>query len=452
MFDSNLIVKRNVVKPTDLRRQNSLMCFMQEWALADTAPKQEKAMANVNKYWRKMEKMLEELTEANLEKINLPAHQVEEGDMKTMRDFVINKWRKVNQSFKAELMDNTLLHLACREGYAEMVQFMLDPNSKSVMETEVLDVNVTNGYNRTPLMLCFCPPSFTVVAKKYGIHPDGNTGLLFPKGQKSKRAMTESDWIPPGRREERERIVAMLLQAGADATVTDMHDYGLLHYAAICGWEGSAELLIGAGADPQQACLTGETPLHFAVNCASGAAAEVLLTACPALANASDRDGERAIHVAVRCKRDRQYYDMLVDFHADLVSPNYSSQTPLKLACEEQDWETVNILLDLKVPQDSEALALLKGEAAEKIKTRLRKDKELRLKLEKEAEAEGASEAILKARRAIGQWVPYVDKLTHKMFYYNKVTRESRWEVPPDYVQDRAHVVKSVTFGMNFYH
>jgi hypothetical protein len=33
-----------------------------------------------------------------------------------------------------------------------------------------------------------------------------------------------------------------------------------------------------------------------------------------------------------------------------------------------------------------------------------------------------------------------------------QVSRESRWDVPVDYVKDKAHTMKTVTFGMSFYH
>lgn len=51
-----------------------------------------------------------------------------------------------------------------------------------------------------------------------------------------------------------------------------------------------------------------------------------------------------------------------------------------------------------------------------------------------------------------GQWVPYKDKRGRGVFYYNKVTRASQFEVPPDYVRDRTYVMKEATFGMSFYH
>lgn len=56
------------------------------------------------------------------------------------------------------------------------------------------------------------------------------------------------------------------------------------------------------------------------------------------------------------------------------------------------------------------------------------------------------------ARDGKGQWVPYKDKRGRGVFYYNKVTRASQFDVPADYVRDRTYVMKEATFGMSFYH
>jgi len=55
-------------------------------------------------------------------------------------------------------------------------------------------------------------------------------------------------------------------------------------------------------------------------------------------------------------------------------------------------------------------------------------------------------------RSSSGQWVPYKDKKVRGIFYYNKVSRVSQWEQPPDYIKDRTYVMKEATFGMSFYH
>lgn len=58
---------------------------------------------------------------------------------------------------------------------------MLDPNSKSIFETETVDPNIPNKRKRTALMLCFTSPHFTEIAKNFGLEQDAETGLGVPR-------------------------------------------------------------------------------------------------------------------------------------------------------------------------------------------------------------------------------------------------------------------------------
>lgn len=60
------------------------------------------------------------------------------------------------------------------------------------------------------------------------------------------------------------------------------------------------------------------------------------------------KDGDRAIHLAVT-NGDSEVVKLLMDHGADINSPNYKKTTPLAVACKLQDWQMVNLLLDLKV-------------------------------------------------------------------------------------------------------
>lgn len=59
------------------------------------------------------------------------------------------------------------------------------------------------------------------------------------------------------------------------------------------------------------------------------------------------QDGDRAIHLAVQ-NGDQEIVNLLVDYQADINSPNYRRVTPLAVACKLQDWQMVNHLLDKK--------------------------------------------------------------------------------------------------------
>jgi len=70
------------------------------------------------------------------------------------------------------------------------------------------------------------------------------------------------------------------------------------------------------------------------------------------------------------------------------------------------------------------------------------------------AKARGGKAANSRNARpsAVGEWRPYRDKRGRGIFYYNRVSRVSQFEVPEDYEKDRSYIMKDATFGMHFYH
>eukprot|EP00752_Nemacystus_decipiens_P013475 g11934.t1 len=437
-------------KDIDTRKRNSLMFFMRDWQELSTFEEQEASMLQIKKYHQMEAKITQE--DPILAKLNKVPIKISLGDMRLLRETVIMKWKDINRSYQGPLLGDTVLHRVCREGYLGALRFMLDPNSKSIFETETVDPNIVNKRKRTAVMLCFTSPHFTEIAKSFGLERDPETGLAIPCATRPDTAQTDQDWMKPGTRADREEMVRILVEdLKADVKVLDMHDYSLLHYASISGWERTVDLLLDHGADPRQTCMTGETALHFAVSLGHGEAAETLLKRSQDLVNEADKDGDRAIHLAVQ-NGDQEIVNLLVDYQADINSPNYRRVTPLAVACKRQDWQMVNHLLDKKVTHEEEAFLLLEGQAKEKIEWRLKREEEERLKLARAVGDREADAARLKALKAYGQWVPYTDKMGRGIFYYNKVSRESRRQAPEDYVKDKEYVMKSATYGMHFYH
>lgn len=69
---------------------------------------------------------------------------------------------------------------------------MLDPNSKSIFETETIDPTILNKRKRTALMLCFTSPHFTMVAKDFGLERNPETGLAAPRAKRPDTAQVAS--------------------------------------------------------------------------------------------------------------------------------------------------------------------------------------------------------------------------------------------------------------------
>ena len=66
------------------------------------------------------------------------------GNFRALRGILISEWRFVNRKYP-NLNDDTLLHIACREGYVRLVQFITDKKNQPQFENVELDVNVENG-------------------------------------------------------------------------------------------------------------------------------------------------------------------------------------------------------------------------------------------------------------------------------------------------------------------
>ena len=72
-------------------------------------------------------------------------------------------------------------------------------------------------------------------------------------------------------------LLALLLDAGADARAADNEGYSALHWAASVGEGARCALLASRGADPNARSTTGETPLHRACRFGRVSAATALL-------------------------------------------------------------------------------------------------------------------------------------------------------------------------------
>jgi hypothetical protein len=90
------------------------------------------------------------------------ADAVIEGNMKEFRNQVVVFFKYINRAYQDHHHGNTLLHMVCQEGYYSMLQFVLNPAHRSDLDTNELEISPRNHRNRTPLMLCFTPPSATV--------------------------------------------------------------------------------------------------------------------------------------------------------------------------------------------------------------------------------------------------------------------------------------------------
>lgn len=194
-------------------------------------------------------------------------------------------------------------------------------------------------------------------------------------------------------------------------------------------------------------------------------------------AQSKNVEGETAIFYPVKNKNP-DMVRMLCEFGANVNVASYMKDTPLKAACRANNIEIVNALLDWRATRRPSAFDLLKGYAKGEIDRRLEIERK-----EKQAEAEAAIKAKQGkkgqkfqqgSKSEYGEWRPYLDKRKRGIFYYNRVSRVSQFEVrasvcharvllavevracpfqlPEDYVKDKTYIMKDATYGMHFYH
>mmetsp|Transcript_31092 Transcript_31092/g.41123 ORF Transcript_31092/g.41123 Transcript_31092/m.41123 type:complete len:484 (-) Transcript_31092:292-1743(-) len=460
--------KKNKNDKRDLRKANSLVLLIKDYHKAekveDLIESMEKARA---KRFLGAELDLDEPTgQPNIDRQLKVAMRIGLGSHVALRNQVIVYWNAINRKYPS---GDGLLHIVCREGYLKMVEFIIDPKNHSKLDTTELEVDLRNRKSRTPLHLCFTPPQATFVAKVHGFDANGNLQSVMPDD-----VQMVVDWVKPGRQKEREKIIECLLEKQADPNAADFHDYTPLHYAAMYGWLETVKKLVECKARIDVGNIAGETPLMLASLNGHEEVVEFLTEDAdpPATVNVKDTNNANALFYAVKAK-NAVIAEHLLDLGAEPDLESISKDTPLRLACKENQGEIINMLLNANVKRDQEAFELLKGDVKESIGRRIaleekeakeaaelqkqqlkdQEQKKLAAKEDREAQrAVGVTKVKPFPKSAYGQWVPYIDKGTHQIFYYNKVSRQTQWDIPKDYVKDKSYVMKKATFGMHFYH
>lgn len=138
------------------------------------------------------------------------------GNMRELRNQIILNFKAINRKYKDPHNDNSLVHFVCREGYFPMLKFLSSPENYTDDAVVVVDYAPKNNRNRTPLFVCFTPPTASFCGQMYGVNPDGS-----PKAERPEDIEVASDWIKPGGPKSRERCIELLLRNGVDPNERD---------------------------------------------------------------------------------------------------------------------------------------------------------------------------------------------------------------------------------------
>jgi ankyrin repeat protein len=388
------------------------------------------------------------------------ADAIVQGDLRVLRNEVIVNFSTINKQYNDMHRDYTLLHITAEMGYYTMLEFIINPRNHSEFDDTVLAINCRNDKNRTPLMLCFQPPTASFLGLKFGIDENGNY-----KTEKPEDLEIESDWIQPGGPKQRERCIQLLLKSGADVNDPDFHLFRPIHYATMWGWTSVVNLLLEHRADVNAITVTGKTVLHYAVEYGNDDIVDLICRRNDVMLDIQDSEGYTPLILAIERGDDvgNKMAGYLLKAGAEPDVTNHRRKSPLLIACAKQNLDQIYLLFDHNVTRRKSAINLLQGEIFEVVTKRIeddiRKEQELAEQKAREA-AEELEKQMAQAMTykkvniasAMNAWIPYIDKRGRGTFYYNKVTRKSQFEVPHDYVPNKEYAAKDATFGMSFYH
>lgn len=314
-----------------------------------------------------------------------------------------------------------------------MLEFLCDPKNHSSFDDTDVDFNLFNDRKRTPLHLCFTPPTLTYMAMLYGL--DGNNKPVTVKPEDVESLV---DWIHPGGPEERQGLIEMLLNQGANPNIPDYHAFTPLHYACMWGWDSSVKCLIEHKADINAVNVSGVCPLMMAVEYRHpGCVKALLLEGDKIDKHCHDLDGTTPLILACEIEQEDiklEIVEMLLKAGFDIDREDKRRRSALSIACKSNCYSLVSKLMDHKCRRRKSLFDLLFGQAASDLKKRL--NNELRLakelaeemaRLEKEKEEDGSDAEVdwrssaLGKQNPLGQWVQYKDKRGRGIFYYNTV-------------------------------
>lgn len=140
-------------------------------------------------------------------------------------------------------------------------------------------------------------------------------------------------------------ITQALLQAGANAQVTNSSDATPLHFAALAGGARSIPLLVAAGAHINAPDSQLRTPLHWAARETDSTAELMCLIACASNIHLRDNRGRTALFYTAQ-NSDSRPTRILISAGAEININDQENISPLAVAIHRRNIETVRFFIE----------------------------------------------------------------------------------------------------------
>ncbi len=105
-------------------------------------------------------------------KFSKVADNILRGNNRELKFQVVN-YQGINRKYGDQHMNYHILHMICQEGYVSMFEFLLEPKNHAESDHQTLEIDAENNKARTPLHLCFTPPTATHLGMKFGVDEEG---------------------------------------------------------------------------------------------------------------------------------------------------------------------------------------------------------------------------------------------------------------------------------------
>ena len=356
------------------------------------------------------------------------------GNLKALKEEVTMHFRRINRLDKHK---NSLLHICCREGFYDAVDFMLNKDNHPSRDKNEVDIETPNGSSRTPLLLCFTPPHMTAA-------------MRAPKiVSKFQEQLAPADRISSGGPTERAKLIELLVESGAKVNVLDGQNWTPLMFACLWGWAKAVTALVKAGAKLHALNKEGDTPLLISCSLGHAGCVKALLKhehptekVEQFWADEPDHNGKGQTALTMSILRGDQYgMECVRALLASDTNPELADSegdSPIKIAATANHKDACNLLLYHGVRSGKTSIQRFMTDADMKAELLTKIDDGT---YEAERSTAAAKQSAANAQRLAEQavWQRFYDPYNKGApYYYNKTTGDSQWHEPVDWVEPPA--------------